>query len=206
MSGKKATALSVIILSLTLFTSCQTLHTYTYDGNLKGIKQKLAEGENINSFDKYGWAPIHWAVYYQYYEIVDYLLNNGATVNLETTGSYRSLKKGTTPIMIASYYNQAGITSLLLRNGANPRHSDPKGNSAISYAKEFNHHEVLRILRGGAPSVAPARQPANQIVILNDGSRIVGKIVYQDRKKIKIKTKYTTMTVEKSKIRKIQYK
>lgn len=206
MTIKKVFSLAAVILSLILITSCQTLHTYTYDGDLEGIKQKLAEGEDINSFDRYGWAPIHWAVYYQYYGVTEYLLKNGAAVNLETTGSYRSLNKGTTPLMIASYYNMPGATSLLLRKGANPKHTDAKGNSAVSYAKEFNHYEILRLLRGGTPAVAPAEQPANQVVILNDGSRIVGKIIYQDRQKIRIKTKYTTMTVKKSKIKKIQYK
>lgn len=56
-----------------------------------------------------------------------------------------------------------------------------------------------------APSTFKNSDVGN-IIYMVDGSEIRGEIVNQNRTAITVKTKYTTMTIEKKNIREIKYK
>lgn len=49
-------------------------------------------------------------------------------------------------------------------------------------------------------------EPGQNVISLIDGSEIRGEIISQNRTKITVRTKYTTMTIEKKNIKEIKYK
>ena len=85
-------------------------------GDAAKLQTLLDAGGSPGNFDKWGWTPLHWAVYYNKLEAVTFLLKHGADPNLQVTKSYRSIKPGSTPLMVAAYYgNEDAITALLNR-------------------------------------------------------------------------------------------
>lgn len=72
-------------------------------------------------------------------DIVKYLIEHGADVNLANT--YNN-----TSIMIAAYKGHAHVVDTLLKNGANPNEQALCGATALHYAAECGHLEVCRLL------------------------------------------------------------
>ncbi|HPV43821.1 MAG TPA: ankyrin repeat domain-containing protein [Spirochaetota bacterium] len=212
----KRTIIAIIMmLVIALFAGCGSLSRSAYRGDLEGVKKHLEKGADINQYDRWGWTPIMWAIYYNYYDIVKYMLENKANPNLRSMNDYSSIAKDSTPLMIASYYGNTGIARLLLRFGADKNAENRQGETAFSIAEKYNFVEIMDLLGGkGANRYAIERKPvetpdkddANQIILLNDGSRIVGAIISQTRTTVTVKTKYNTMTIEKSKISEMKYK
>ena len=71
-------------------------------GDLEQVKARLAAGEDVNGFDKWGWTPLMWAVYDRHLALTEFLLERGADPNLQAQRSRRALAKGATPLIIAS--------------------------------------------------------------------------------------------------------
>jgi hypothetical protein len=58
---------------------------------------------------------------------------------------------GTTPLMIASFYGRAQNVEFLLKRGANPNLKAKRGETALQWARENKHLDVVRLLqRAGA--------------------------------------------------------
>jgi ankyrin repeat protein len=201
----------IIFTTISVLVSCGSLSKAAWKGDLKKVKSYLQKGEDVNQIDNYGWTALHWAVYYQYYDVTLYLLRNRANPNIRTTKSYRSIYAGTTPLLIASYYGKSELVGILLKAGAKVNAQDSKGNTPLKYARNYKFTEVVRLLKGrGAlttfDDVKPDRSKPQQVIYLNDGSRIVGEIISQSRTHVTIKTKYTVIKVEKGKVSEIKYK
>jgi len=52
-------------------------------GSFEQIKQLITQDINLNSLDSNGFAPLHWAIHYNQYEIVKLLIENGADIYLK---------------------------------------------------------------------------------------------------------------------------
>ena len=50
----------------------------------------VSKGARIDQQDKYGRAPLHVAAAVDYAKMVEFLINNGADVNIKTTGEGQS--------------------------------------------------------------------------------------------------------------------
>jgi hypothetical protein len=50
------------------------------------------------------------------------------------------------------------------------------------------------------------KDEGNQTILMNDGSKIVGKIISQTRTQVTVQTKYSTITLDKDKISEMKYK
>jgi ankyrin repeat protein len=139
------------LLCLALAASA-TLHAGTslskvvIDGNLDATKAKIQAGENVNEYDKWGWTPLHWAVYYKYEIITEYLLSKGADPNLPATKSYSSLKVKATPLIITGYYGMLPFAEMLLKHGAKVDMADESGMKAADYAKQYEFTDVYDLL------------------------------------------------------------
>lgn len=195
-----------------ILAGCGSITKSAIKGNVEGVKKYMARGESVNTVDRWGWTPLMWTAYYNYYEVAKCLLENGANVNARAQYSYGSIEKDSTALIIASYYGNDGLVRLLLSHGADKSIQNAKGMTAMDIAAQYNMTAVIDLL-GGAPvrKARPVEEPAvdspqTQTITLTDGSRIVGTIVSQTRTTVTVQTRYTTMTIEKSKISEMKYK
>ena len=92
-----------LIISGLLLINCQKLDTSNPDnmlivssqlGDINRVKLAIAKGANINAQDENGSTALHWAVFYEYGDIVKLLLMHGANPFVKD-------KNGITPIDVA---------------------------------------------------------------------------------------------------------
>ena len=81
---------------------------------LEVLELLLAHGADINALDDHGWAPIHCAINTGYYNAVQFLIENGADVNLKD----RIYASGLTPLQWALEQGKEEIAELLRKHGA----------------------------------------------------------------------------------------
>jgi ankyrin repeat protein len=107
-------------------------------GDLIELKKRLETPADINAVDEDGRAPLHEACAEGHIEIVKYLIEKGAVLNLRcdnvATGS-RSVpcNYGTVPLQEAAYKGHADIVELLLKNGAEARITEREGWTLLHY-------------------------------------------------------------------------
>lgn len=147
MKITKAVLLLILLAGLAACASSATkLSRDAIDGNLAGVKKRVKAGNDVNEFDKWGWTPLHWAVYYRSLPVTKFLLENGADPNIQTTEAYGSMKAGSTPLMITAYYGLPDFAELLLKHGARTNVADDNGITAIDYAKRYQYTKVIELL------------------------------------------------------------
>jgi hypothetical protein len=202
----------VCVAASALLAGCGSVTRSAIKGDVDGIREHLKKGENVNVYDRWGWTPLIWTAYYNNYEAAECLLQNGADPNARTRKAYGAILTESTPIMVAAYYGQAGMVRLLMRYRADKNARNSAGQTAMNIAEKFNFEEILSILEKGTSYREPERREtpeeraAVQTIFLTDGSTIVGTIIAQTRETVTVKTKYTTMTIQKNQIREMKYK
>jgi len=201
----------VVVLAMAVFSSCGSLSRSAYRGDLDGVKKHIAKGADVNQYDRWGWTPIMWAIYYNYYDIVKYMLEQNADPNVRSVKDYGSVLKDSTPLIIAATYGYGGIARQLLKHGASTKAVNRQGDSALTVAERNNFIEIVNLIEGKGAGRNTGdedknKDEANQTILMNDGSKIVGKIVSQNRTHVTVRTKYNTITIEKDKISEMKYK
>lgn len=113
------------------------------EGSVNKVTAFLESGVNINAQDEYGFSPMHAAASYGHVALLEYLLTNGADVNL------RDLD-GDTPLLICE--DQASF-EMLERHGAdiNATNNDNGGlaEKAVGLAEEGNEAMVTFLFNRG---------------------------------------------------------
>lgn len=89
------------------------------------------KGVDVNQGQNEGLTALHYAIYEEQFEIVDYLLNKGANVNATDD-------EGVTPLMAAMLWPDAYTIKSLLRHGADKSLRNVHGDSAYDYLMKFN--------------------------------------------------------------------
>ncbi len=74
-------------------------------GNIEAVKQHLAAGADVNA-KRYGWTPLHYAVYYGHKEIAELLIAKSADVNARTKSD------GDTPLDFSIRNKHTSTTSI----------------------------------------------------------------------------------------------
>ena len=93
------------------------------------------------------WTPLYSAVKNNSLEMVQYLLEKGAQVNLPSSQGVSS------PLLIAAYNNNVEMVSLLLNAGADPdaklsnKHPRFPHESAVILAERQGNSQVVELLR-----------------------------------------------------------
>ena len=87
-----------------------SIHTAARDGNIKGVKQHLAAGTDVNAKDDYGGTPLHQAAARGHKEVVELLIAKGADVNAQRDD-------GGTPLDFAIKYKRTETADLLRKHG-----------------------------------------------------------------------------------------
>jgi ankyrin repeat protein len=85
------------------------------DGLLEEVQRLAKEGIDLDLMDELGHAALHYAVMDERYRVAEWLLENGANVNLYLEGLI-----GETPLNLAARGNYPEVVELLLRHGADP--------------------------------------------------------------------------------------
>ncbi|HET6599582.1 MAG TPA: ankyrin repeat domain-containing protein [Burkholderiaceae bacterium] len=94
-------------------------------GDIAGTKLLLASGAHVN---QPGWSALHYAATGPKPEIVQLLLERGATVDARSPN-------GTTPLMMAARYGSADSVKQLLERGADPKLANQRDLRAADFAR-----------------------------------------------------------------------
>ncbi|KAI8991308.1 ankyrin repeat-containing domain protein [Mycotypha africana] len=118
-------------------TSQDNLWVAAGDGQLDRVRELIEVDKiDVNSHDEFGYTAMHAAVSYNQKEIVEYLLKNGANVDIEDFDK-------DTPLYVAETVEMA---ELLLNNGADPKHKNKEGITPALTAHEEGWTEVAVFL------------------------------------------------------------
>lgn len=109
------------------------------NGNLKKVKNLIANGADINSMEYGKWTPLTVALKYRQYEVAKYLIEQGADVNLECGEKW-------TPLTIAARYGLREMVEFLLENGADVDKVDGFDHSPMYYAVKINNQDIITLL------------------------------------------------------------
>lgn len=107
-------------------------------GYIEVARILILNGANINIINS-EITPLQAAVASRNYNLVFYLLNMDAEVNLRN-------KYGETALMYAVSWEEKVIVELLLNKGANPSLKNKKGVTALNLARQSNQQEIVNLL------------------------------------------------------------
>lgn len=145
------------------------------------IRLLLARFHIMNTKDKHGHSPLHWASKRGYGDIVQLLLNSGANIHAkegetddQISGWIQWLwaKKftGHTPLHRAAKSGQLEIVGLLIAHGASVNEINAEGKTPLDYAIANGHSHVEELLRANGATVREA--PAKVTLAITDGSEV----------------------------------
>lgn len=110
-----------------------SLHAYAYFGDLQNLQKTVENYQaneksmNIDNQDEYGMTAMHYAAWYNHYDIVDYLIDAGANINALNHESNSCL-------MLATANGNEKIVSLLLNNNAVIKYRNKNNRDALLLA------------------------------------------------------------------------
>ncbi len=125
---------------------------YARKGNLKKVKEAIAEGANVNMQDRYKKTPLHFAAYAGNIDVVAFLISEGAVVNSRSN-------TGQTPLHFAAYAGHTDVVAFLLSEGAVVDSRNSSGYTPLhSLALFSGNKETARLLlKHGANVYAVAK-------------------------------------------------
>jgi ankyrin repeat protein len=85
------------------------------DGDLLAVQQLAASGFDVNLMDELSKAALHYSVEGEHYKVAQWLIENGADVNLHDDEMI-----GETALSLAAQGDYPEIVELLLKHGADP--------------------------------------------------------------------------------------
>lgn len=133
---------------LLLLTSCNmTLHRAAGGDDLTVVKKVLQDGADINERNK-GWTPLMLATYYNRIAIAEYLIENGADINLQKS-QYRKFTErfdGFTALHFAAFYGNSEIARILINSGADLSIRDSNGMMARDYARQYSFMKIVELI------------------------------------------------------------
>ncbi|KAK4172395.1 putative ankyrin repeat protein [Triangularia setosa] len=145
------------------------LHAAALFSDAEMAKLVFEHDYRLNDRDVNGFSPLHFAVIANHLDVVEFLLANGAEVEIPNN-------IGATPLMFTRHIDTARV---LLRNGANwDYHIAPyKPLTALTVAAFSGYHEIVRVLLDkGAPVSAHAMKYAT----CNGHSQVIQVLVDND--------------------------
>jgi ankyrin repeat protein len=118
-------------------TPAAALWTAAYNGDSTSVERLLAEGVDVNLWDRYGRGGLYFAISGGHVAIVRFLVKVGAWVDpFDDCATFKS------PLMHAAELGHVEIAEFLLDNGADPtKHGGVSSCTAEYYAR--NEHPFL---------------------------------------------------------------
>lgn len=112
----------------------------SFNGHIAVVEYFLDAGAQIDNKDSNGRTALMYASSGDFSETVDLLVKRGAEVNVQGT------LEGFTPLMTAAAEGLVEVVRVLLAAGANPDLVDKDGDTALSFARQNGHNEVVALL------------------------------------------------------------
>merc|ERR1712168_1451417 len=111
------------------------------DGKVREVRKWLEKGANVSLYDQYGNTALHLAAEKGFRGVCKVLLDAGADVNQKNNSV------GWTAVHYAAYEGHSDVLRMLIAHGAIPNMKDKSGDTAETYAEEWQNVECLKILR-----------------------------------------------------------
>ena len=111
-----------------------------FNGHTSVVEYLRKQGAKIDTKDINGRTALMYAASGPFAETVDFLLTEGADVNVQ--GSL----EGFTALMTAAAEGQVEVVRHLLDHGADTSLEDEDGDTALSFARQNGHTEVVELL------------------------------------------------------------
>jgi ankyrin repeat protein len=108
------------------------------NSHLPQVQEALAEGADVNTIDKDGNSPLHWAVR-GFKKITRALINAGANVN-------QADNDGKVPLDYAVRMGYEAMVRILINAGANVNQGDNNGKFPLHWAAAAYQSRIARIL------------------------------------------------------------
>ena len=151
------------------------IHEACAMGYLNEVKRNIGENKNnTNLFSADGFTPLILACYFGYYDIVDFLIDKGAKINLKAknesvvapvnsavaSGNEQIVKllleaganpnltqqSGITPLHSAAYRGDEKICKLLVEYGSDVMARSDDGRTALDFANESGNSRLIKLL------------------------------------------------------------
>ncbi len=117
-----------------------TLNSAAYSGLIKVVDLLIKKGLSVNSScPSSHFSPLQSAINNVHYEVVELLINNGATINPKENNCY-------TPLHAAASHHNERIVRLLINKGAKINATDEQGHTPLYYATKNEDINIQRIL------------------------------------------------------------
>ncbi|XP_036409756.1 ankyrin repeat domain-containing protein 26-like [Megalops cyprinoides] len=134
------------------------LHRAAFNGDLAKIK-RYAKKYDLNQVDKENRTALHIACAYGHSNIVRFLVENGAKLDLCD-------KQGRSPLMKAVQCQKESCAAILLKSGADPNLRDVDGNTALHLAAWTPRVSMAELLLQHKVNVNAQNQEGNTPLIL----------------------------------------
>ncbi|MGB5361371.1 MAG: ankyrin repeat domain-containing protein, partial [Eudoraea sp.] len=109
-------------------------------GNIETIKELVTQFPDlVNSLDQRGSTPLILATYYDFREISNFLLEQGAKIDAKDAS-------GNTALMGTSFKGLVEIAKDLIKRGANVNERNAMGATCLIYTATFNKEELAKLL------------------------------------------------------------
>jgi len=111
------------------------------DGKVRDVRRWIEKGQQVGLFDEHGNTALQLAAERGYRGVCKVLIDAGADVNK------KNVSVGWTAVHYAAYEGHSDVLRMLIAHGAAPDLQDNSGDTAESYAKEWENTECLTILQ-----------------------------------------------------------
>ena len=118
------------------------LHFKVQEGNLRAVKELVAQGRPLDAYDASDRTPLHYAADGDHLNIAKLLLKAGADVN-----AIKESNSGDTPLAFAVAASSFDMVKLLIDHGANPNIPGWKDMTAFDRLRSRNLPDVPEIQR-----------------------------------------------------------
>lgn len=140
---KQKSICSFILLVLVFLChklSSQNLHELAKEGNTDVLKNLISTNTSIiDTADGGGYTLLHWSLIRQKWDLVRFLIDQGANVNLQGT-------EGGSPMHCAANHENIEIIDLLIKKGAQIDMKNLWGNTPLSLASQRGCNKTVQFL------------------------------------------------------------
>jgi ankyrin repeat protein/beta-lactamase regulating signal transducer with metallopeptidase domain len=114
-------------------------------GDIEKVKSLIEKGINVNTKDKEGYTAIYDAAARGHKDVVEFLINKGADINIRVDIDAKNSGLWT-PLQTAVRHNQASVVELLISKGASVNTKDKWGFSPLHTAAKHGYTGVAEHL------------------------------------------------------------